>query len=98
HDASLQVGGKQLDELVDVTAEIGVATDCDVRGARLEQVTRIDHVQAQVARRIERHLGQNANAEAHLAIGLDYVGVDRRQHHVGNQTLRFKGALDGRAA
>src|ERR1700704_5154441 len=75
HYGSLQVGSEQLDELVDIAAQIGVAADGDVRCAGLEQVTRVDHAQAQVARRIERHLGQYADAEAHLDISLDYVRI-----------------------
>jgi hypothetical protein len=43
-----------------------------------------------VALRVEGHLGDDADAEPQSDIGLDHVGVDRGQHHVGPQSCRSK--------
>src|SRR6266513_6394905 len=77
-DVARQVRREELDELVGVAAQVGAALDAQARGARLEQVARVDGAQRTVARRVERHLGEDADPEAELDVGLDDVGIERR--------------------
>src|SRR5205807_2571526 len=63
-DVARQVRREQLDELVGVAAQVGAALDAQARGARLEPVARVDGAQRTVARRVERHLGEDADAQA----------------------------------
>ena len=46
-----------------------------------------------VARRVVRHLRDDADAEAELDVGLDHVGVERGEHDVGVSPLALNAAL-----
>src|SRR2546423_10010611 len=76
-DCACEAGREQLDELVGVAPQVRVALDSQPRGARLEEMAGVDGAQRVVALRIERHLGQDANPQAELDVGLDDVRVER---------------------
>ena len=50
--------------------------------------------QGAITHGIERHFGNDADPQAQPDIGLDYVGVDRGQHHVGPQALALECLID----
>ncbi len=57
----------------------------------------VERLQAPVALRVERHLRHDAHAEAQRHVGLDHVGVERREHDPGLEPALRKGLLHQRA-
>ena len=49
---------------------------------------------AGVPRRVERHLGEDANAHAELHVALDHVRVDGGERHVDFEAARLESLLD----
>ena len=88
-----QVRREQLDELIGVAPQVGAALDAQPRGARLEQVARVDGAQVVVALRVECHLREDADAQAELDVGLDHVGVDARVSTTFGLRPRFSKAF-----
>ena len=54
----------------------------------------VNGAQPRVAFLVESNGGDDADAQTQLHIGLDHVGIHRRQHHVGLQTAYPEGLVD----
>src|SRR5690242_11715365 len=84
--------GEKLDEVVNVSPEVCVASQRDARGTRLEKMRRVDHTKSRITARVESHFRQNADTDAKLHVCLDHIGVYRGEHDVGFDAARFEGS------
>ena len=87
----------ELDEAEDVAAQEAAAADGEARGVACEQVRAVEHAQAGVALGVERHRGDDADAELELDVGLDDVGVERRHGDLGREAGAGERVVDARA-
>ncbi|CAM3398947.1 hypothetical protein BOPE631_04085 [Bordetella pertussis] len=77
-----QAGGHHFHEGVHVIAQEHPRLHPHARGVRAEQVPHRQADQVGVAARVVRDAGDDADAQPHVDIGLDHVGVDGFEHDI----------------
>ena len=96
--AAREVRSEQLDEIELVFAQQAAAPEADPGRVRREQVRRVDVHQVGVVLLFDGHAGDDADAEAEAHVGLDHVGIARRQHDVRHQAFLREHAVQRRRA
>jgi hypothetical protein len=82
---------EQLDEVDHVALERRVATEADPGRAARKQPASVDDDEVVLA--VRGHGSDDADAEPHAYVGLDDVGIARREHDLRIQPLRREGFL-----
>src|SRR5262245_32824943 len=72
---AIELRREEGDEFVHEAARVDTTAQREPRRARPEQMRRIDLLELLVARRVVRHLCDDAYAETQLDVGLDHVRV-----------------------
>ena len=98
HGGAVERGRETGDEIVDVAAQEHVAAQREARRARREQVRGVQPLEARVADRVVGHRRDDAHAHAQLDVGLDHVGIERRQHDVRHDAFGVERRVDLRPA
>lgn len=97
-DAPIDAGSEQLDEGDRESAQERITAHREPHVVHAEQRARGHRDQTAVVRRVVAEPAHDAHAEAEPDIGLDHVGVDRGQYHVGLQPRVGEGPVDAAAA
>lgn len=77
-----------------MTAQVGAAAQGKAGRVGFEQVGGVDPDQPGVALGIEGERRDDAETEPEADVGLDHVGIERREYDVGHGADALEGAVD----